>query len=352
VKKTQVWPVAADRPELASIVAAAHCLRAGGLVAFPTETVYGLGVDALNVEAVRRLFVAKGRPATDPLIVHLPGLAQLESVAHSIPPLARQLAEAFWPGPLTLVLPRRSIVPLEVTAGKETVAVRAPDHTVAQALLAAAGAPIAAPSANTFSRPSPTTAQHVLDDLGGLIDGVLDAGPTPIGLESTIVDVTRTPPVVLRPGGLSLEAIRRIAPDIAVGERFLSEATAADAPGMFLKHYAPRAELRLYDGPRESTLAAMRSAARELEEVGKRVGVLVLAEDVSAFLGLEIELAVLGPEADVDEMGRRLFAALRELETRGVEVILARLPAPAGLGWAVRDRLRRAAEGRVIEVAE
>lgn len=351
MSRTEVWRVDAARPEPAAIVEAAARLRAGGLVAFPTETVYGLGVDALNAAAVRGLFAAKGRPATDPLIVHVPGAAQLEMVARSIPPLAWQLAEVFWPGPLTLVLPRQPVVPFEVTAGKETVAVRAPNHPVAQALLAEVGTPLAAPSANTFSRPSPTTAQHVLDDLDGRIDGVLDAGPTPIGLESTILDVTRTPPAVLRPGGLSLEDLRRIAPDVTVAERFLSETTAAGAPGMFLKHYAPRAELRVYDGSREQTLAAMQLAARELA-AGRRVGILALAGDAPAFVGLKIELAALGPEADFEAMGRRLFAALRELEARGVEVILARLPAPEGLGWAVRDRLRRAAEGRVIEVAE
>jgi L-threonylcarbamoyladenylate synthase len=347
---TQVWPVDAARPDPAAIEAAAACLRNGGLVAFPTETVYGLGVDALNVQAVRRLFVAKGRPATDPLIVHVPGVAQLESVAHSVPLLGRQLAEAFWPGPLTLVLPRRPEVPLEVTAGKETVAVRAPSHPVAQALLALARTPVAAPSANRFSRPSPTTAQHVLDDLNGLIDGVLDAGPATIGLESTIVDVTRTPPVVLRPGGLTLEALRRLAPELVTVERFLEESTAADAPGMFLKHYAPRAELRLYSGPREAALAAMQLAARALAQVGRRVGVLALAGEAAHFAGLPVERADLGPESEPEEMARRLFAALRDLDARGVEVILARLPAPEGLGWAVRDRLRRAAAGRIIEV--
>lgn len=347
---TRVWPVDAARPDPAAIEAAAACLCNGGLVAFPTETVYGLGVDALNVEAVRRLFAAKGRPATDPLIVHLLGVAQLESVARSVPLLAWQLAEAFWPGPLTLVLPRRPEVPLEVTAGKETVAVRAPNHPVAQALLAAARTPIAAPSANRFSRPSPTTAQHVLDDLNGLIDGVLDAGPATIGLESTIVDVTRTPPLVLRPGGLTLEALRRLAPDLIAVESFLEESIAADAPGMFLKHYAPRAELRLYDGPRNRVLAVMRAAVRELAEADQRIGVLALAGEAAHFAGLPVEQADLGPEAEPEAMGHRLFAALRDLEGRGVDVILARLPAPEGLGWAVRDRLRRAAAGRVIEV--
>ncbi|MCS6909714.1 MAG: L-threonylcarbamoyladenylate synthase [Anaerolineales bacterium] len=347
---TPVWPVDASRPDPTVIEAAAACLRNGGLVAFPTETVYGLGVDALNVEAVRRLFVAKGRPATDPLIVHVPGVAQLESVAHSVSVLAWQLAEAFWPGPLTLVLPRRPIVPLEVTAGKETVAVRAPSHPVAQALLAVARTPIAAPSANRFSRPSPTTAQHVLDDLNGLIDGVLDAGPTNIGLESTIVDVTRTPPHVLRPGGLKLETLRRFVPNLVVSERFLEESIAADAPGMFLKHYAPCAELRLYEGPREAVLAAMRLAAGALAQAGRRVGVLALAGEAVHFAGLPVEWADLGPESEPEEIGRRLFAALRDLDARGVEVIFARLPAPEGLGWAVRDRLRRAAAGHIIKV--
>jgi len=345
---TRVLRLDPAHPAADALALAAARLRAGGLVAFPTETVYGLGADALNAEAVERIFRAKGRPASDPLIVHVPGLAALPRVAAAAPPLARTLAEAFWPGPLTLVLPRGPQVPDAVTAGGPTVAVRAPAHPVAQALLEASGLPIAAPSANRFARPSPTTAQHVLDDLADRVDIVLDGGPVTIGLESTILDVTRTPPVILRPGGLPLEAIRRFAPDCVVQARFLeTESETAPAPGQFLKHYAPRAALRIFDGPRPAVLAAMQAAARELESLGQSVGVLAPDEEAAGFEALAAAVERLGPAAELGTVGQRLFAALRALDARGVDVILARLPEQAGLGLAIRDRLYRAAEGRV-----
>ncbi|MGQ0604490.1 MAG: L-threonylcarbamoyladenylate synthase [Anaerolineales bacterium] len=342
--QTRVIRIEAHNPDTIAIQNAADVIRAGGLVAFPTETVYGLGADAFRADAVRGIFAAKGRPTSDPLIIHLQETAQLDNVAYSIPPLAHALAEAFWPGPLTLVLPRHPRVPPEVTAGRETVAVRVPAHPVAHQLLLAAAVPIAAPSANRFSRPSPTTAQHVLDDLEGLIDLVLDAGPVNIGLESTIVDVTQTPPAILRPGGLSLEALRVVAPDIVVRDRYLHTEIAAIAPGMFLKHYAPRAELRLFEGEREAVLAHMRT----LSEAG--VGILATDEDAEGFADVETAVERLGPEAEVEVVGRRLFAGLRALDQRGVRVILVRLPAREGLWLAIRDRLYRAAEGRVTRV--
>lgn len=349
---TRVVHVDPVQPEPAHIHLAAEIVRGGGLVAFPTETVYGLGANALQAQAVRGIFAAKDRPATDPLIVHLHEAAQLESVAASAPELARRLATAFWPGPLTLVVPRGAAIPLEVTAGREMVAVRVPSHPVAQALLAASAVPIAAPSANRFARPSPTTAQHVLDDLNGRIDLVLDAGPVPIGLESTIVDTTQSPPVVLRPGGLTLEALRRVAPEITLQERYLSEAMQAAAPGMFSKHYAPRAALHLFDGPRAAVLRSMRAAAESSLKDGRRVGILALEADLTAFEALPVERARLGLESDPEAAGQRLFAALRELDQRGVDVILARLPERHGLWLTIRDRLYRAAEGKVTAVSE
>jgi len=350
VSTTRLLKIDPAQPDPAGLAQAAECLRSGGLVAFPTETVYGLGANALDPAAVRRIFQAKGRPTTDPLIVHLHDSGQLGTVAAAVPELALKLAEAFWPGPLTLILPRAPGVPAEVTAGGPTVAVRVPRHPVAQALLAAAGLPIAAPSANRFARPSPTTAQHVLDDLEGKVELVLDGGPVTIGLESTIVDVTQDPPQVLRPGGLPVEVIRRVAPDCTVRARYLElAAERAEAPGQFLKHYAPRAALHLFDGPREAVLAAMR--ARALAETGHQVGVLAVDEDAERWAGWPVVVARLGPAAEPEIVGRRLFAALRDLDSSGVSVILARLPERAGLGLAIWDRLFRAAEGRVTRIA-
>jgi L-threonylcarbamoyladenylate synthase len=343
--------VNAVEPERDVILAAADHIRAGNLVAFPTETVYGLGANALDAAAVQRIFTAKGRPASDPLIIHLHDVEQLALVVSPIPPIVQELASQFWPGPLTLILPRHPRVPAEVTAGRNTVAVRIPRHPVALALLDAARTPIAAPSANRFARPSPTTAQHVLEDLDGRIEVVLDAGPAPIGLESTIVDVTQTPPALLRPGGTPAEALRALLPDMVVREHFLAPESTAPAPGAFLKHYAPRAELRLFDGPRLAVLAHMWKTARQLVDAEHAaVGVLAVDEDRAAFNGLPVQIATLGPAENLDAVGRRLFAGLRELDQSGVGVILARLPAREGLGLAIWDRLFRAAEGRVIEV--
>jgi L-threonylcarbamoyladenylate synthase len=331
-------------PDPAVIAEAAALLRAGGLVAFPTETVYGLGANAFDAEAVAAIFYAKGRPANDPIIVHLGDMAQLAQVTAHAPPLAQTLAQAFWPGPLTLVLPRGPRIPPNVSAGRDTVAVRMPAHPVARALIAAAGVPVAAPSANTFSRPSATTAQHVFDDLNGRIALILDGGPTPLGVESTVLDLTGAQPVILRPGGVSEEALRAHAPDVVREARLLAMNETAAAPGQLIKHYSPVTELRLYDGP--GALAAMRAEARARSARGERPGLLLMTVEEAAFAGMEAEIALLG--ANAEEAAARLFAALRALDGR-CDIILAHGLPREGLGAAVWDRLLRAAEGRVVD---
>lgn len=324
-------------------------IRDGGLVAFPTETVYGLGADALNEAAVAGIYRAKERPANDPIIVHIAALDDLWRVARDVPEAAQRLAERFWPGPLTLVLARHPDVPLKVTAGRETVAVRWPAHPVAQALLEAAGTPIAAPSANRFARPSPTRAEHVLDDLGGRVAMILDAGATAIGLESTILDLSGATPTVLRPGGVSLEDLRELLPDVVYQPRYLnSDDEAAPAPGTLLKHYSPNAQVMVFTGPRDKVLQTMRLEADQLVDEHKNVGVMMLDGDAEVFSGLRAQVALLGEDADA--MANKLFAGLRDLDRMHVDVILVRAPDQAGLGLALWDRLMRAAEGRVIEV--
>lgn len=341
------------QPESDRIEQAAELLRRGELVAFPTETVYGLGANAFDAAAVRRIFSAKQRPAADPLIVHIAALDQLRDIVVELPALALTLARAFWPGPLTLVLPRGSRIPHEVTAGTETVAVRMPDHPIAFALLRAAGVPIAAPSANRFTRPSPTTAQHVLHDLDGRIALVIDGGPTRIGLESTVVSLIGPVPELLRPGGVPIEDLRPLLPNLVYQPRYLVEsATAQAAPGMLLKHYAPDGEVLLYRGPRAAVLEQMHAAVATAAAHNQRIGVLVADEDRSAFAESAAVVVALGSQTNLAEVGARLFAGLRELEQAGVAVMLVRAFEQSGLGLAIWDRLLRATEGRVVAVAE
>jgi len=355
---TVVRLVTQTPPDRSAIAEAAELLRRGGLVAFPTETVYGLGANALNAEAVRGVFAAKGRPSTDPLIVHLAHVDGLTRVARDIPAVVRRLAEAFWPGPLTVIVPRHPDVPREVTAGFDTVAVRVPAHPVAQALLAAVGVPVAAPSANRFSRPSPTTAGHVYDELVGRIPLILDGGPASVGVESTIVDCTVAPPVIRRTGGVTVEALRAIVPDIVVRDTHGGDTEAQVAPGQLLRHYAPSSPVTLYVGPVEAVCARVAADARTLAARGRRVGVLVPAEDA---LALAPEVAALatqgrivvrayGTRARPDTMASALFAAVRSLDRERPDVVLATDAGPSGIGAAIRDRLTRAAEGRLVRL--
>ncbi len=311
----------------AAIAEAAAVIRRGGLVAFPTETVYGLGANAFDSGAVARVFEAKARPSFDPLIVHLASAADLPRVAQAGDPRVPQLAARFWPGPLTLVLPRRAELPEIVTSGLETVAVRVPAHPAAHALLLAAGTPIAAPSANPFGYVSPTTAAHVVDRLGDAIDVVLDGGPCPVGVESTILSLCADPPQILRPGGLpreELKAVLGVSLEVAVStERPL-------APGQLPQHYATRTPLRILDGEAEPPGA------------GARVGLLAFRRPTRGFAAVE----VLAEDGSLRTAASRLFAALRRLDALSLDLILAEPCPETGLGLAIMDRLRRAAAGR------
>ncbi|HTR54111.1 MAG TPA: L-threonylcarbamoyladenylate synthase [Kofleriaceae bacterium] len=314
------------------IAKAAGVVRAGGLVAFPTETVYGLGADASSDAAAAKIFAVKGRPHGHPLIVHLAPDARLDDWACEIPDAARVLAAAAWPGPLTLILRRTARVAAATTGGADSVGLRVPAHPLAQALLRAFGGGIAAPSANRFGRVSPTTADHVVADLGGDVDYVLDGGPCAVGVESTIVDFTRGRPVLLRPGGLPREAIEAL-----VGPLAAADADAPAAPGTLASHYAPRA--RVIVVPPHELLAAF--AAHR----GDGHVVVLAPRAVLRTLG-----AVNGPVRwlpdDPEGMARELYAALRDLDAEGVDVVIAALPPAVGLGEAVGDRLRRAAGPR------
>ncbi len=322
---------------------AAEILRSGGLVALPTETVYGLGANALDASAVARIFAAKQRPAWDPIIVHIADEAMLEGLVQDVPEAARRLMKAFWPGPLTLLLPRSAAVPDEVTAGRPLVGVRMPAHPVALELIRRAGVPVAAPSANLFGHISPTAAAHVLADLDGRIDAVLDAGPTAHGVESTVLDPCQSPMVIYRPGAVTAEQIREVGGAVEV---FRSPRTltgepmeALPSPGVGLRHYAPKARLVLVEAPFERLGEALDQKAHGL--AGGRLGIM-LPEEISS----SVERATVftwGRWSAPEELAHNLYAGLRELDERGCTVILCPLPAPFGIGVAIRDRLRKAA---------
>ena len=334
-----------------SIETAAAILRNGGTVAFPTETVYGLGANALNSEAVAKIFAAKQRPSWDPLIVHVSNRDMLHRVAASIPRSADRLMDIFWPGPLTVLLPRHPSVPDIVTAGRPRVGVRMPEHPVAQALIAAAGLPLAAPSANTFGRISPTLAQHVAEDLDGRIDAILDSGETTHGLESTVVDTCEEPCIVYRPGVVTLEQIQAVCVG-AVAFREMAalpgvesrvEPQSLPSPGVGLRHYAPRARLVLVDGEGSAQLEAFAQAILAAESTGERLGLMLADAFETAAIGSRGVVYRWGEWEDLEELAQRLFAGLRWLDAAGATVIVCPLPPATGLGVAIRDRLRKAA---------
>jgi len=323
------------------IEAAAKILREGGTVAFPTETVYGLGANALDPVAVAKIFAAKGRPSWDPLIVHVGDREMLERVA-VVTAQAEKLIGAFWPGPLTLLLERTKEVPDAVTAGRPLVGVRMPSHPLALALIRAAGVPIAAPSANRFGHTSPTTAVHVLEDLDGRIDAVLDGGPTTVGVESTVLDPGQEPMLIYRPGAVTAEMIEAVAgaarvfrPAVAADGNPSGTPSSMPSPGVGIRHYAPRAKLILVDGAAE-----LSAKAEELSRAGERVGVM-LPQGWTATAAAEA--FPWGEWEDGQALAQRLFAGLRDLDARGVTAILCPRPEAGGVGLAIRDRLEKAA---------
>ena len=337
-----VLKVNAVFPQRVHIQRAATLLRKGGLVAFPTETVYGLGADALDKTAVAKIFKAKQRPGWDPLIVHVRDIAMAHTLSKDFP---AALAEKFWPGPLTLVVPKAGHVPDEVTAGRPNVALRMPRHPVAAMLLLEAGLPIAAPSANRFGRPSPTRAEHVIEDLGKSVDLVLDAGPTLIGVESTVLDLTQSPPAILRPGGVSREDLEAVLGPVTVAASVADEVAESGlaGPGMSKQHYAPRARVEFFEGALDEVANQMLARAIELRNRGRRTGAILCDEMVPLVEKTTDLVSSFGKWGEWDRYAKRLFAAFRVMDAQGMVVILCVLPPATGIGLAVRDRLQRAA---------
>lgn len=359
---TKYWP--ADDESSSGLKEAAAALAAGGVVAFPTETVYGLGADARNTDAVRRIFEAKGRPSDNPLIVHVASEDALDSLAEQVNDLERKLIRAFWPGPLTLVLPAKSgaVSPL-VTAGLDTVAVRMPSHETARWLIELSGCPLAAPSANRSGRPSPTAAAHVMEDLDGRIDGVLDGGPTGVGLESTVVRVLDGVIHILRPGGVTAEQLRAAAGSDAIvetgGESSAEgspEAQTAEqprSPGVKYTHYAPKGEMLLITGDNdEALIQEVRETALQARGAGRKVGIIAADEHAGRYEGAADEVLVCGSRQAPETAAQQLYATLRECDRLGLEFIVAEGFPERGIGAALMNRMRKAAGGRVRTVPQ
>ncbi len=319
---------------------AAELLRQGGLVALPTETVYGLGASGLNEEAVARIFAVKGRPQDNPLILHVASASELPNWCREIPEEAWALAEAFWPGPLTLILRKGERVPLRVTAGLDTVAMRCPDHPLTREVLRLAALPVAAPSANLSGKPSTTTARHCVHDLWGKVEAILDGGPCRVGVESTILDLTVSPPRVLRPGGVSLEELRAFLPETELDPGLLRPGETPKAPGMKYRHYSPQAEVRLLQGTPEQ----FKDYVNRLPD--EATAVLCYAGEEPFFPGKRA--LSYGSEERPETLAAGLFDALRTLDCPEVRLILARCPSEAGVGRAVVNRLKKAAGGKIL----
>ena len=356
---TRYWNISPHRPERGKVIQASSIISGGGIVAFPTETVYGLGADAWNSRAIEKIYLAKERPADNPLIVHIAYFHQMRDLVQDITPTARYLARRFWPGPLTLVLPKGNGIPEIVTAGLDTVAIRMPAHPVAKSLIYYSRRPIVAPSANRSGRPSPTTALHVLRDMYGRIDGVMDGGTAKVGVESTVLDITGDIPIILRPGGIPLEDLERALGqvDLDTGLESRGEDTKPRSPGMKYRHYAPKGELHIFlGGPDVVTAKAMVEAAGEWWRKGGRVGILCSREVYEMINEMDdISDAIyfmrsLGGWDDPGAAARGLYSALHQCDLDEVDIILVQALPTRGIALAVMNRLLKAAGNRVVKV--
>lgn len=338
--------------DMAQIQAAGQILAEGGLVAFPTETVYGLGGDAMNPKASEKIYAAKGRPSDNPLIVHIASLDALEVLAKEVPQKAQALAEAFWPGPMTMIFKKQECVPYETTGGLDTVAVRFPSHPVAKEMILASGTYIAAPSANTSGRPSPTTAQHVFEDMDGRIDAIIDGGQVNIGIESTIVDVTGDVPMILRPGYITEEMLKKVVGEVSIDPAIIDDnlmkGMRPKAPGMKYKHYAPKGDLTIVEGAQSAVVAKINELAETATQSGKRVAVIATDETKALYRCALIES--IGTRNNEDTIAHNLYDILRRMDDLGVDVIYSEAFSEGGLGQAIMNRLLKAAGHQVIEV--
>lgn len=346
--KTKIIIIDENHIEADVIREAGEILKAGGLVAFPTETVYGLGGDALNENSSARIYAAKGRPSDNPLIVHIADFEAIHAIVKKIPEAAYLLAKRFWPGPLTMIFEKSEVVPLTTTGGLSTVAVRMPSHPTARALIEAAGGYVAAPSANRSGRPSPTLARYVTEDLDGRVDMIIDGGESVIGLESTIVDLTEDIPVILRPGCITDKMLEEVLGEVRMDETLfeVSSDKAPKAPGMKYRHYAPRGSLTIVEGQPEAVVKYINQAVETAVSEGKRAGVIATDDTVGSYRNAQIKS--MGESTDEESAARLLFRILREFDEEDVQVMFAQSVPRSGIGQAVMNRLLKAAGHQVV----
>lgn len=347
---TQIVTVDENKIDMAVISRAGDILMAGGLVAFPTETVYGLGGDALNGNSSAKIYAAKGRPSDNPLIVHIADLDALSLLVKEIPKEAYLLAEKYWPGPLTMIFHKSDVVPYATTGGLDTVAVRMPSHKTAQALIRAAGGYVAAPSANRSGRPSPTVAEYVIEDLNGYVDMIIDGGTVNIGLESTIIDLTGDIPMILRPGYITEEMLAEVLGSVDTDKTILEEVSgqAPKAPGMKYRHYAPKGSLIIVEGDRDKVISYINEQTEKLRMQGVRTGIIATDETKEAYRGDVIKSV--GSRSDEEAIARHLFRILREFDDEGVQSMFSEAFHSQGIGQAIMNRLLKAAGHHVIKV--
>ncbi|SHK19816.1 translation factor SUA5 [Geosporobacter subterraneus DSM 17957] len=330
---------------------AANILKRGGTVAFPTETVYGLGANALDQEAVVKIFRAKGRPSDNPLIVHIADFDDINPLVREIPAVAKKLADRFWPGPLTMIFPKSEHVPEGITAGLDTVAIRMPSHGIARALIKLSGVPVAAPSANLSGKPSPTKAAHVIEDLMGKVEMIISGGECVVGLESTVLDISGEVPAILRPGGITLEDLKQVLEAVIVDpalEEKMGTGIVPKSPGMKYTHYAPKAEMMIIDGAAEIVVTKIENLAKEKEKDGLKVGIMATEETKDSY-GAACVLSM-GSRKAPETIGAKLFDTLRHFDALGVDLILAEGISRQGVGHAVMNRMLKAAGYRILSL--
>ncbi|MDL2301600.1 threonylcarbamoyl-AMP synthase [Lachnospiraceae bacterium OttesenSCG-928-D06] len=350
---TKVVILKQDKKETEQILQeAGEIIKSGGVVAFPTETVYGLGAHALKADSAKKIYAAKDRPSDNPLIIHISQFEDIYSITSNLPEAAVQIAKAFWPGPLTMILPKGKSVPYETTGGLDTVAVRLPEHPIARKLIEHSGGFVAAPSANRSGRPSPTLAQYVIEDMQGRIDMIIDGGEVGIGIESTIIDLTISPPQILRPGAITLQMLRNLLGEVEVDSAILSENStkAPRAPGMKYRHYAPKGELVIVTGKTEFVIKHINHKAEKAQKAGEKTGIIGSFENIKQYRCDVVKC--IGSREDEESIAKNLYRILREFDTEGITQIYSESFEGDGMGDAIMNRLLKAAGHRIEKAAE